>query len=1350
MLCHISNMTSDQKAAPEPSITTNQVRAARALLGWSQRDLAKNAKIAVSTVADFERGQRVPVPANFQAIRDAIAAAGIAFTAGGAVAGGTHVLAPATQPGGQPIRLVDATDLDHWSDRRDAQEQLPELVSRLIRAEAGHAARLRFPSGEGVQFRGWDGVCEIDQSTGYLPAGRSVWELSTQSRDPAKKAAQDLKKRTAATDPDEQADTSVVLLTSRRLSDKERHEKAWRKVGQWRDLRVIDAEDLVHWIELHPAVGNWLAVLMGKRPEGVLQLEDVWEEWARSTHPAMSPQLILAGRDEDAAKIHRWLLEESQAVMPLQGESIEEAVAFLYASIDQFPSDYRGRYLVQAIVATSAATARTLGDGPSPLILILMEAEPGLAERLAARGHHVYAAYGAEAGAPADLPQLARPPRADIEWALKSMALPETEAARYARDSGRSLAALRRLIPAAPGRREPAWAERPVARELIPALLVGAWDEQNTADQAALAALGDCTFEDFIGKIAPKLSAIDSPLRKIDSGWKLASPRDAWFRLAPYLTQRDLDRFEALAIGVLGGEAQTAEGARPSGLIQAGIAETIAVMAIYPERASAAPNAAATAHSIVRELLHDADGDRWRSVGPHLRVLAEASPGGFLSCLDRSLQRQEPPVMALFDPLEARHTNLLWALETLAWDASLLSDVARCLAVLARLDPPNARYGNRPASSLREIFLLWLPQTAATLRQRLRIIDGLRQREPEAAWQLMIGLIPGEDTATPSPPPRWRDFPTENPEPLTYGLIARGANEILNRLLADAGTDAPRWGQMIELLPRLEPDRRKEIMTRLSEAAREINDPEKRETLQRALRHILSLHRGIADADWALPEDDLDHLHAIYDTLQPANPVQRCLWLFENAYIELPDAQHGDHKQRAEAVQEARKTAVEKIVEEQGADGLRRLADSCGIPQYAGLAAAQSEIDPGVAAALMAEGFCSESKARQEFASGVLIGRLRASGAAPALALLVEARAAGWAPHVVARIFLCMDQTRRVWDLVASFGPEVDDVFWSQIDPLWASDGDAGDTEFAIRRMIRAKRAGQVLGLAYHVKETIDRRLIADVLEAAATEPGVASATPGRRTMYDRYVQQLLKHLDRSGEIDEERMAQLELTYLHVLRFASMRPEGRPPRVLHKRILNDPELFVQLICTIYRPDPESGIEEAAAQDSAAASTNATQAYELLRSLRGVPGSDGSSLDAVRLEQWVAQARLLCDKAGRANVGDFKIGELLANSPVGADGAWPAEPIREVIEISMSRRLEEGILGGRHNLRGPTWRPMGEGGDLERDLARSYRQWSRATRLEWPRTSALLERIALTYDEHGRWEDGRAERLDWED
>lgn len=57
-----------------------QVRAARALLGWSQQNLAGKACVAVSTVADFERGQRNLVANNAFAIRQALEAAGILFT----------------------------------------------------------------------------------------------------------------------------------------------------------------------------------------------------------------------------------------------------------------------------------------------------------------------------------------------------------------------------------------------------------------------------------------------------------------------------------------------------------------------------------------------------------------------------------------------------------------------------------------------------------------------------------------------------------------------------------------------------------------------------------------------------------------------------------------------------------------------------------------------------------------------------------------------------------------------------------------------------------------------------------------------------------------------------------------------------------------------------------------------------------------------------------------------------------------------------------------------------------------------------------------------------------------------
>lgn len=61
------------------SITPEQCRAARALLGWSQPDLADAVGIARETIAHFERGARTPHPNNLTAIRSTLEAAGIDF-----------------------------------------------------------------------------------------------------------------------------------------------------------------------------------------------------------------------------------------------------------------------------------------------------------------------------------------------------------------------------------------------------------------------------------------------------------------------------------------------------------------------------------------------------------------------------------------------------------------------------------------------------------------------------------------------------------------------------------------------------------------------------------------------------------------------------------------------------------------------------------------------------------------------------------------------------------------------------------------------------------------------------------------------------------------------------------------------------------------------------------------------------------------------------------------------------------------------------------------------------------------------------------------------------------------------
>lgn len=60
-------------------ITPRQVRAARALLGWSQQDLADKAIISLNAVTRLERGQVDPRVSTLEALEKVLTRAGIEF-----------------------------------------------------------------------------------------------------------------------------------------------------------------------------------------------------------------------------------------------------------------------------------------------------------------------------------------------------------------------------------------------------------------------------------------------------------------------------------------------------------------------------------------------------------------------------------------------------------------------------------------------------------------------------------------------------------------------------------------------------------------------------------------------------------------------------------------------------------------------------------------------------------------------------------------------------------------------------------------------------------------------------------------------------------------------------------------------------------------------------------------------------------------------------------------------------------------------------------------------------------------------------------------------------------------------
>ncbi|QQP90444.1 helix-turn-helix transcriptional regulator [Skermanella sp. TT6] len=82
------------------SLTPEQCRAARALLDWTQDELATAAEVSRSTVRGFEAGQRDMQRATMAAIRRTLEGAGVSFLDADGISGpGVRLSGTAAPPG---------------------------------------------------------------------------------------------------------------------------------------------------------------------------------------------------------------------------------------------------------------------------------------------------------------------------------------------------------------------------------------------------------------------------------------------------------------------------------------------------------------------------------------------------------------------------------------------------------------------------------------------------------------------------------------------------------------------------------------------------------------------------------------------------------------------------------------------------------------------------------------------------------------------------------------------------------------------------------------------------------------------------------------------------------------------------------------------------------------------------------------------------------------------------------------------------------------------------------------------------------------------------------------------------
>jgi hypothetical protein len=1161
------------------------------------------------------------------------------------------------------------------------------------------------------------------------------------------KADEDYEVRLEKSEPVDKLNATFVFVTPRPWEDCESWAKNKLSQGKWKDVKAFDAIALEHWLYLCPAVALRLARDLALMPTvGVHCTDQLWDEYANQFKPDLTEDVLLADRTDQMNAILSQMRTGPTSYV-WQGDSTDEVVAFAVAAIRKAEPDVRRFIEDRTLIIDTSESARQL-EHLKNLVLLLGPDAHDIAGTLSQR-NLVIVPIGRDNPVSGRGTILEQQTVLGLATALRTMGLSEDEARSLALKCGRSVTILGRQIPSAVARK-PHWAGD---RDLIPALLAGSWSDKSDHDKRVIAELaGVADYSEYEDKLLPFLRKEDSPLIKEADAWQVRAPIDAFKYLGHLVSRRDFERLRAVATTVfsetdprldlpdserLYGEIY-GKNFQHSKWLRDGVARTLRIVAIL-HGPLGVTNTAVAPDQFVNQLIAKlpslaTDYRRIASLYEELPILMEAAPRPLLLALGQMLGGDGKTLAPIFqdkDPFLSRspHTGLLWALEALAWDPKYLSDSALILAKLARVDP-GGKLTNRPLNSLREILLPWHPGTNANLVQRLAVLDQIIAKEPEIGWQLLIKLLPGppglHEVAFPTAKPRYLEAGASEREMITYGLVADGRRGIVERSMSQAGENPERWVQLIKEISRFEEAQRiraAELLERLGGRL----DGEKRMVIWTALRSFVAHHKAFPTADWALKAEALEPFERLVASFEPDDPIARVVWLFNDWNPAMPQEAEWPY----DLPEKARENTIRDLLKTGSSSLLLDLANAAKHPELVGSACGAvfttvQEFRTLVDAAM------DKTDGLALFASVLSAEAERKMGKAwhGQIASLKQERS--WTAFQFANLVINWQDRRTTWDFVASLGDEVNRIYWERKRPWSSRELSEEDAERAAKSYISVGRAIAAIHAFALNAGNLSSETLLKILDSAVRELNASHEEISNNLVFE--IEQIIGALQQRTEVPITEIAKREYAYLPLFGYRDRQ------LTLHRVMAEDPTFFASLIHDAFKPHAREVPEPTEAQQA-----TARAAYRLLSEFTAIPGLHDGQIDAEILSAWIGVVRAIARADDRSEIADEFIGHLLAYAPPDPDGAWPHRVVRDLIEEVSSTHLENGIDTERFNIAGrPHARALYGGGSRERDIAEQFRDWSKKAGA-WPRTRAMLERIAESWDRFAAMQDERAKQ-----
>ena len=1245
------------------------------------------------------------------------------------------------------LKLIKTIDLQHWADTKDSEKLMPELMRRLIHASIRDITRISFPNEDCVDIPGFDGILETTFKNPYVPAGKSVFEIGT-NKGQKKKADHDYNNRTREVSDEKKANIHYVFVMARKWTKAREWENDRNNEGKWKSVRVLTAVELEDWLSVCPTVAVWLATKMGiiNETAKLKSLDDYWNKWSTNSKGiVLDKGILLGGREDECKRLIDYVKTPSEIFV--QSSSYDESLAFVVAAI--MNSGDQG-LIDRSLVVLDDASVQAMVEQYKNIVVITNSTNRDLGYAIQQnRNSIVYVSR------PLEMPpyginiELPAHDYYKFQHALEKSGYRDDEARTIARSCGRSVAILRHQLNFDAS--TPEWVKRDDIQKIIPLLLVGRWNESYKEDKRLISELCDASYGEVSMMVQRWLFIDSSPLCRKDNCWYVVSPYDTFLYIRSFITEGVFARFakvikEALfdldpnAMNHLNPEMPiyTLGKRKFTGLIREGLCHSLILMAILCD------DQQEQVDDIVRGILKDTDMQWWLTYTHEnvIPLIAEASPDAFLQYIEKDLKNEDSLMMKLFIPIkkkgffgvewEANYSNVLFALEMIAWMPEYMMRVCRILAQLSPIVNVS-NYVNKPINSLMEIFRVWYPMTTVGTSERCKALRTLYRHYPEVTtdlcfkiaenWRHQYGNLPTRVS-------RWRLKEINLNSAVTYKEVFQELQTVCDIIV---NHDALSTEQAVKVLSmaldiRLTKELRGELRNYLVKR-RDILKSQ--QSFYQELKGKINRFRSIPKARWQIPNEELVEFENLLKGITPENLLDRLKYLFDGNIHEMPEIRTiEDNDQRIKAIRELRKDAAAQILSAVGIDEVFKYAERLEHPEY-----------------LMQGLGCCES-AKDVFDDVYRYVRVN-DGKPTYIQTFFNSYAFADRENFLLCVKVWHDDSFAwypisgiypdddLWEFVDSFNDHQQLEYWKH---AYAGNLPPERIEYLLDNYQKAGNADQMISIINHIIHNDGHYQLSHDL--IVNRMHFAMSRMNREVLHSRdyEIDHILKWLEKHPDTTDADIMKLELPYIIVS------DEGIKEWRAYHIIVDSPQYMFELLDNAFYSE-DSDIKEKEIKLRRDHSEQAGMSEFCGRFLLNISTTpctkEDGTIDEERLKGYITQFQEKAEAKGKLGMANHLIGQLLGNCP-GCIKGEPPVAICEIIEELNNTEVNNSFHSKIYNRLGSTVRGPFDGGEIEWNRFERFTNAAKRLRTEYLVIASIYEDLAKMYSKEAKRQDVESE------